>query len=109
MAGGNAALAHPPVPVAVLFTAAIRIFACYLSGIGKKEVVRMNDNKDSFDLWCEWAEKPLNSMLMIDSAIHDAVMALPPDERRDRAKVNEAVRRERGLPCWTIRTWPGAN
>src|SRR6266436_4124692 len=25
-------------------------------------------------------------------AIHDAVMALPPDERRDRAKVNEAVR-----------------
>ncbi|SRR5258708_32520995 len=92
-----------------LFTAAIRIFACYLAGIGKKEGVRMNDNKDSFDLWCEWAEKPLNSMLMIDSAIHDAVMALPPDERRDRAKVNEAVRRERGLPCWTIRTWPGAN
>jgi hypothetical protein len=24
--------------------------------------------------------------------IHDAVMALPPDDRRDRAKVNEAVR-----------------
>ena len=24
--------------------------------------------------------------------VHDAVMALPPDERRDRAKVNEAVR-----------------
>jgi hypothetical protein len=34
-------------------------------------------------------------MPMIDAAIHDAVMALPPDERRDRAKVNEAVRRER--------------
>jgi hypothetical protein len=32
-------------------------------------------------------------MLTIDAAIHDAVMALPPDERRDRAKVNEAVRR----------------
>jgi hypothetical protein len=30
-------------------------------------------------------------MPMIDAAIHDAVMALPPDERRDRAKVNEAV------------------
>jgi hypothetical protein len=29
---------------------------------------------------------------MIDAAIHDAVMALPSDERRDRAKVNEAVR-----------------
>jgi hypothetical protein len=34
-------------------------------------------------------------MLMIDATIHDAVMALPPDERRDRAKVNEVVRRER--------------
>ena len=31
-------------------------------------------------------------MPMIDAAIHEAVMALPPDERRDRAKVNEAVR-----------------
>ena len=39
----------------------------------------MNDNKDAFDLWCEWAEKPLDSMLTIDVAIHDAVMALPPD------------------------------
>ena len=29
---------------------------------------------------------------MIDAEIHEAVMALPPDERRDRAKVNEAVR-----------------
>jgi hypothetical protein len=31
-------------------------------------------------------------MLTIDADIHEAVMALPPDERRDRAKVNEAVR-----------------
>jgi hypothetical protein len=52
----------------------------------------MNDNKDAFDLWWEWPEKPLDSPLTIDAAIHDAVMALPPDERRDRAKVNEAVR-----------------
>ena len=29
---------------------------------------------------------------MIDAEIHEAVMALPPDERRDRTKVNEAVR-----------------
>jgi hypothetical protein len=28
----------------------------------------------------------------IDAAIHDAVMALPPEERFDHAKVNEAVR-----------------
>jgi hypothetical protein len=31
-------------------------------------------------------------MLTIHADIHAAVMALPPDERRDRAKVNEAVR-----------------
>jgi len=35
---------------------------------------------------------PLDSPLMIDAEIHEAVMALPPDERRDRTKVNEAVR-----------------
>jgi hypothetical protein len=52
----------------------------------------VNDNKDAFDLWWEWAEKPLDSPLTIDAEIHEAVMALPPDERRDRAKVNEAVR-----------------
>jgi hypothetical protein len=40
-----------------------------------------------------WAEKPLDSPLTIDAAIHEAVMALPPEERRDRVKVNEAVRR----------------
>jgi hypothetical protein len=55
------------------------------------------DDKDAFDLWWEWAEKPLDSMLTIDAAIHEAVMALPPDERRDRAKVNEAVRDGLGL------------
>ena len=55
----------------------------------------MNDNKDAFDLWWEWAQKPADSMLMIDAAIHDAAMALPPNERHDRAKVNEAVQRER--------------
>jgi hypothetical protein len=52
----------------------------------------INDNKDAFDLWWEWAEKPLDSPLTIDAEIHEAVMALPPDERRDRAKVNAAVR-----------------
>jgi hypothetical protein len=52
----------------------------------------MNDNKDAFDLWWEWAEKSLHSMLMIDAEINEAVMALPPDERRDREKVNDAVR-----------------
>ena len=50
------------------------------------------ENKDAFDLWWEWVEKPLDSPLTIDAEIHDAVMAMPPDERRDRTKVNEAVR-----------------
>ena len=49
-----------------------------------KGITFMNDNKNAFDLWWEWAEKPLDSRLTIDAAIHDAVMALPPDERRDR-------------------------
>ncbi len=49
-------------------------------------------NKDAFDLWWEWADKPVDSPLTIDAAIHEAVMALPPEERRDRVKVNEAVR-----------------
>jgi hypothetical protein len=49
-------------------------------------------HKDAFDLWWEWAEKPADSHLTIQAEIHEAVMALPPEERRDRAKVNEAVR-----------------
>ena len=42
-------------------------------------------------------------MPMIDAAIHNAVMALPPDERRDRAKVNEARSESDGIvkkPAW---------
>lgn len=49
-------------------------------------------DKDPFDLWWAWAEKPLDSPLTIPDEIHDAVMALTPDQRRDRAKVNDAVR-----------------
>ncbi len=41
-------------------------------------------NKDAFDLWWAWAEKPPHSTLTI------------PNERHDRAKVNEAVRKSRG-------------
>jgi len=50
----------------------------------------MNDEKDAFDLWWEWADKPVDNKPTIDAAVYDAVMALPPDERRDRAKVNQA-------------------
>ena len=48
--------------------------------------------QDAFDTWWQWATKPVESYLKIDAAIHEAVMALPPDERRDRARVNAAVR-----------------
>jgi hypothetical protein len=49
-------------------------------------------DEDAFDQWWEWAEKPLDSPLTIPAEIHEAVMALSPEDRRDRAKVNEAVR-----------------
>ena len=52
--------------------------------------------KDAFDLWWEWAEKPLDSPLTIDAEIHNAVMTLTPDERRDRDLVNQVVREGRG-------------
>jgi hypothetical protein len=48
--------------------------------------------KDAFDRWWEWAEKPTDSPLTIPSHIHEAVMQLSPERRRDRAAVNEAVR-----------------
>jgi hypothetical protein len=38
----------------------------------------------------EWVDKPPDSPLTISAAIHDAAMA--PEERRDRDKVNAAVR-----------------
>jgi hypothetical protein len=44
----------------------------------------------------QWAEKPLDSELSIPADIHHAVMSLPPEERRDRAKVNEAMKWHQG-------------
>jgi hypothetical protein len=37
-------------------------------------------------------------MLTIPAELHDAVMALSPEDRRDREKVNDAVRRYRESP-----------
>ena len=51
--------------------------------------------KDAFDLWWEWAQKPHESFLMIDADIHSLIMELSSEDRRDRAKVNEAVRQYR--------------
>jgi hypothetical protein len=39
--------------------------------------------------------KPHESMLSIDGDIHYPIMELSPEDRRDRAKVNEAVRQYR--------------
>jgi hypothetical protein len=52
----------------------------------------MTDDKDAFDLWWEWAQKPLDSDLTIPAHIHNAVITLTPESRRDRATVNAAVR-----------------
>lgn len=52
----------------------------------------MNDKTDSFDRWREWAEKPLDSDITIPADIHNAVLTLAPESRRDRASVNAAVR-----------------
>ena len=48
---------------------------------------------DAFDLFWEWANKPIDSRLMLDGRIYNPIMALPEHQRRDRAKVNEAVAR----------------
>jgi hypothetical protein len=51
---------------------------------------------DAFDQWWEWAEKPVDSTLTIPAEIHDAVMLLTPEERRDRDLVNQVVREGMG-------------
>ena len=48
-------------------------------------------DKDAFDLWQEWINKPLQSPLTISDEIYNAVLALPEEERGDREKVNQAV------------------
>jgi hypothetical protein len=41
----------------------------------------------------QWANKPTHSRLTIPADLHHAVTSLPPVTRRDRARVNEAVRK----------------
>jgi hypothetical protein len=52
-----------------------------------------NTGRAALDQWWEWAEKPVESALTIPAVIHSAVMALSPEDRRDREKVNDAARR----------------
>jgi hypothetical protein len=48
---------------------------------------------DAYDRFWQWAEKPLESPLTLPAELHQAVMELAPEDRRDRAKVNEAAAR----------------
>ncbi|MGX4770335.1 hypothetical protein ACWAUC_11090 [Bradyrhizobium guangdongense] len=48
--------------------------------------------KDAFDQWWEWAQRPADSELTIPARLHDVVMVLSPEERRNRDVVNETVR-----------------
>jgi hypothetical protein len=56
---------------------------------------------DAFDHWWEWANKPVGTYVTIPADIHNAVMELSPEDRLDRKKVNEAVRR-----YWEARNRP---
>jgi hypothetical protein len=47
---------------------------------------------DDFDRFWQWANKPVESTLTIPADIHHAITSLLAEARRDRAKVNEAVR-----------------
>ncbi|MGY4572112.1 hypothetical protein ACVWY5_005182 [Bradyrhizobium sp. USDA 3256] len=46
---------------------------------------------DAFDRFWQWANKPLESQLTIPAELHRAVMELAPEDRRDRAKLNDAA------------------
>jgi hypothetical protein len=51
--------------------------------------------KDAFDRWWQWVEKPLSSPRTIRAEIHEPIMQLAPEDRRDRAQINQAVARWR--------------
>jgi hypothetical protein len=54
---------------------------------------------DAFDQWWEWANKDrATDYRTIDAKIHNVVMMLTPEERADRATVNEAVRTQMTPP-----------
>jgi hypothetical protein len=46
---------------------------------------------DAFDRFWQWADKPLDCLLTIPAELHRAVMELAPEDRRDRAKLNDAA------------------
>jgi hypothetical protein len=53
---------------------------------------------DAFDRYWEWANKRVGNRLMLDGRLYNPIMELSEEDRRDREKVNEAVKRY---------VWPG--
>jgi hypothetical protein len=51
------------------------------------------DVMDAFDRFWQWADKPPESLLTIPAELHRAVLELAPEDRRDRAAVNQAAAR----------------
>jgi hypothetical protein len=47
---------------------------------------------DAFDRFWHWANKPLNSSLVIPAELQHSVTSLPEEDRHDRERVNEAAR-----------------
>ena len=54
--------------------------------------------KDAFNTFWQWANKPSDSYLTIDSDLHHAVTSLPKEDWEDREKVNAAVEKQKGAP-----------
>jgi hypothetical protein len=54
---------------------------------------------DAYDRFWQWAEKSPESLLTIPAELHHAVLTLPPEDRRDRAKVNAAAARAADPEC----------
>jgi hypothetical protein len=48
-------------------------------------------NMDAYDRFWQWADKSPQSFTTIPAVLHHAVMMLPRQDRRDRAKVNAAL------------------
>jgi hypothetical protein len=46
---------------------------------------------DAFDRFWQWANKPLVGQLTIPAELHQAAMKLTPEDRRDRAALNQAI------------------
>ena len=46
---------------------------------------------DAFDRFWQWANKPPESPLTSPAELHEAVLGLAPEDRGDRAAVNQAA------------------